>query len=143
MIELIYVSAETRPFSSEELAELLQVARANNTELGVTGVLLYLEGSFLQVLEGPEDVVMELFDKIGLDRRHGSVVLIRRSEIETRNFGEWSMGFREVSASEARMLDGYTGVLRGEPLNVEPDAKRLRTIIDSFQQGRWRQAANQ
>jgi hypothetical protein len=63
LIQCIYASAAGRAFDTEELAQLLKVARDNNAKLGLTGMLLYAEGSFFQVLEGPAQVVDALYAK--------------------------------------------------------------------------------
>ena len=60
MFHLVYVSSAVRPFSKSELVELLNVTRDNNSRLGVTGMLLYRDGNFMQVLEGGEPVVRAL-----------------------------------------------------------------------------------
>ncbi len=57
MFFLVYVSSATRPFSGEDLRALLETCRKDNAELGVTGMLLYKDGNFMQVLEGDEDAV--------------------------------------------------------------------------------------
>lgn len=140
MIELVYVSAAKRPFSPSELRELLAVARAHNTSVDVSGVLIHIEGSFLQVLEGEESEVEKLFEKIGGDPRHDKVAVLRRAAIEQRSFGEWSMGFEEVSGRDVTQLEGFTRVLHGQPLNVAAEGEHIRRIVDGFQQGKWRQA---
>ena len=93
MIEVIYASAEVQPFTATALAELLAKARKNNHALGVSGMLLHHNGSFLQVLEGPEPIVDALFTKIGKDPRHARMMIVKRRSISQRAFGEWSMGF--------------------------------------------------
>ncbi len=64
MFFLVYVSSATRPFSGEDLRALLATCRKNNAELGVTGMLLYKDGNFMQVLEGDEEAVRGLYEKI-------------------------------------------------------------------------------
>jgi Sensors of blue-light using FAD len=54
MYELIYTSAETQAFTPADLAAMLRVARENNAAAHVTGILLYHQGSFMQVLEGEQ-----------------------------------------------------------------------------------------
>lgn len=105
MISIVYVSAATQPFSPAELDALLEKSRTNNTRDGISGVLLYRDGDFLQVLEGPEEAVRRTYERISRDRRHGGVIVLDESEIDERNFGEWSMGFRRVNAGDS--LDGY------------------------------------
>jgi hypothetical protein len=92
MQQIIYSSAALAPFGERELTELLTLARVNNGRLGVTGMLLYHEGSFLQALEGDEAVLDALFAKIGKDKRHHRVVTLMRREIEAPQFDQRKMG---------------------------------------------------
>ena len=62
LVEYIHASAATHDLSGDDLIDLLRLARSNNTQLDITGMLLHHDGSFLQVLEGPEDSVRTLFD---------------------------------------------------------------------------------
>jgi hypothetical protein len=116
LIHCIYASAVSRDFETEELEELLQVARENNAKLGLTGMLLYAEGSFFQVLEGPADVVDALYVKIKRDKRHDNV---SREELAgilgVNNF------FRNAGAVECY------------------DAGRARKLLAAFSEGRWQQ----
>ncbi len=63
MFSLTYVSSAVRPFAEDELADLLAVSRQNNARLGITGMLLYKDGNFMQVLEGEEAEVRTLYEK--------------------------------------------------------------------------------
>jgi uncharacterized Fe-S cluster-containing MiaB family protein len=63
MLQVIYASAATKPFDRENLVELLKIARSKNMAADISGMLLYHSGSFLQVLEGPEQNVEELYPK--------------------------------------------------------------------------------
>ena len=96
MFYLIYVSSATRNLSSEELLEILRVSRRNNVENEITGMLLYKEGNFMQVLEGPKETVQQLHDKIELDARHKQMITLLSGQIEERQFPNWSMGFQNV-----------------------------------------------
>lgn len=100
MLSLVYVSAATRPFSQLELDALLEKSRRNNRQDGISGMLLYRDGDFLQVLEGPEAAVRATYARIGRDRRHGGVILLDESHVEQRAFRDWAMGFRRVSTAE-------------------------------------------
>jgi hypothetical protein len=70
----VYISCSARPFREDELLALLQKSRENNERLRLTGTLLYKDGNFIQMLEGPEDTVQAMTEKIGRDARHGSPV---------------------------------------------------------------------
>lgn len=93
MFYLIYMSSAVKPMNYDELSTLLKQCRENNPNQGVTGMLIYQKGTFLQMLEGEKQVVMDLYDKISNDERHTGVHLVLSGDIEQRNFKDWSMGF--------------------------------------------------
>jgi len=93
MFYLIYVSSAIKLMDQDELLLLLKEARENNHKLGVTGMLLYKEGNFMQILEGERHVILELYDMITKDSRHKNVIKIMTGDIKKRNYAEWSMGF--------------------------------------------------
>ncbi|RQW83287.1 MAG: BLUF domain-containing protein [Methylococcus sp.] len=108
MFHLVYVSSAIKPFSKTELVELLKEARENNECLDVTGMLLYRDGNFMQVLEGEETVVRDLYARIERDPRHeGSIILLEES-LKRRQFGEWSMGFRDLNDKDVHALPGFS-----------------------------------
>lgn len=100
LVHLIYCSAARERFTPQTLAQLLQHARRHNAEQGLTGMLLYTEGSFFQVLEGEEKAVDALFASIAGDQRHFGVTVIVREPISRRAFADWTMGFADMSAVE-------------------------------------------
>ena len=104
---LVYLSSSTDLFSVKDLADVLNVSRKNNSSLNVTGILLYHEGSILQVLEGDEAVVKNLYAKIEKDARHKNVVQMVGGTNSERSFPDWSMGFKTVSSSEWQEYEGY------------------------------------
>jgi hypothetical protein len=136
MHQVIYSSAAAAAFSERELTELLAIARINNGRLGVTGMLLYHEGSFLQALEGDERVLDDLFAKIGKDKRHHRVVTLLRRPIETRQFEQWQMGFASTKGLPQNM-PGFSEYLRlrGNPVESADVAARL---LAAFRDGRFR-----
>jgi len=92
MIRLLYFSQATNIISDEEVQNILQVSRRNNSSTGMTGVLLYGGGVFMQVLEGPEQSVLKKYVKIIDDRRHTNCQIIHITPTDERIFEEWSMG---------------------------------------------------
>lgn len=94
-------------FQPEMLKEMLISFRKNNEANGVTGMMLFSDGSFLQVLEGENNIIDTLIKKIKKDSRHHSVVQIAEGSITERNFGKWSMSFKTVSPEEFKELKGY------------------------------------
>lgn len=141
LVQLVYASASTVPFNSEQLDTLLEVARKNNASLDVSGVLLFHEGTFFQVLEGDPDVVQDLYDKIALDARHNNVLLLAKHDVEERNFGEWSMGFVRDQRT-MNELPGFVDFFSGRTfVDLARDSQRVRQILDGFRRGRWRRSA--
>lgn len=141
MLQLIYTSAATVQFSQKQLKELLHKARQNNESLGVSGMLVYNEGSFLQILEGEEESLTALYEKIEKDERHDNVKLLLRKEIEERSFGEWKMGFFDASRS-AEKLEGFSDFFRADIPFDEDDADRAKSVLMQFREGQWRQAVS-
>lgn len=91
------------------MAAILKTSRVYNAEHGVTGLLLYSQGKYYQVLEGEEAEVRSLFiDRISKDKRHHSITLLEEQKLEARNFPEWSMGFyweNDAGTEEFAMLN--------------------------------------
>lgn len=111
LFHLIYVSTAVAPMSDEALAELLQQSRARNLENRITGLLLYKNGHFMQVLEGDEAAVMKIFASIECDPRHKSIDVLRAEYIQYRDFPDWSMGFKNVDKIDPSTLPGFTPFL--------------------------------
>jgi hypothetical protein len=101
LFHLIYVSTAREELSVAELDRILESAAKYNAISGITGVLLYAGGTFMQVLEGGEAEIDETFARIREDPRHSSLIVIERAPIAERSFPQWSMGFRRVGATEA------------------------------------------
>lgn len=94
-------------FQKETLKDMLVSFRKNNEANGITGMMLFSEGIFLQVLEGEDRKVNTLVRKIRKDARHHSVVQLDEKAITRRIFPNWSMGFKVASAEEFKDLKGY------------------------------------
>jgi hypothetical protein len=99
MYRMVYVSSATELFSDTQLKSLLSKSRQSNTAHGITGMLLYKDGNFMQCLEGPKDLVLNLDAKIKSDPRHrGMLVLLKEENVEPQ-FNEWAMGFKKIDAT--------------------------------------------
>ncbi len=143
VFQLGYASAATQPFSDEDLVELLTKSRASNAERGVSGLLLYHEGSFLQVLEGDRSIVEALFDKIGEDPRHTDKLLLFRREGVERCFDEWTMGFHHLRPASGQVPSGLNRFLdTGATGLTADDGEWVRDILLGFREGRWRRTVD-
>jgi hypothetical protein len=97
---MLYVSGATRPMSPADLDAILAASRRNNEALDVTGLLLWAEGAFIQVLEGEADVVKRLAARIRNDNRHRNFMVLVEQESAERAFGRWSMGFKRLEPGQ-------------------------------------------
>jgi hypothetical protein len=98
MFYLIYVSSASQMIDANGLIEILEKARKKNERLGITGMLLYKAGNFMQLLEGEREIVLDLFETIRHDYRHRDVKQIIARETESRCFPNWSMGFSNMES---------------------------------------------
>jgi hypothetical protein len=108
LFSTVYVSAATREQTAAQLEQLLQESRGRNVATEITGVLLYCNGNFMQVLEGPRPAVQETFQRIEFSTRHRELVELVSEPIETREFSQWSMAFSRTQASQFLALRAAT-----------------------------------
>ena len=139
LIHLIYVSVSTNEFSQEALYELFSNASLKNQEHDITGLLLYVEGNFLQVLEGHEQDVLRLYKDIERDPRHTNSRKVLQAPIEERCFGNWGMGFAGVSAQEIQLIDGFSDFFTSNSTLHDLDEQRVGKVLQAFKEGRWRE----
>jgi Sensors of blue-light using FAD len=111
MFHVIYASAASHLLTKAELQAMLQETRETNVQVGVTGMLLYKDGSFLQVLEGDEEPVMKLVSRIKADPRHKNFQMLVRGTSEHRLFPDWSMGFRDLTDNSLKCTLGFSDFL--------------------------------
>lgn len=138
MFHLLYVSAASEPFGKAQLLELLEKSRANNARLGVTGMLLYKDGDFMQLLEGEEATVRALFDRISRDPRHQHSFIVLEEEVGERLFGEWAMGFRSLDDDDVRAIPGFSEFMNrhGELAGLRGRPETCLDLLRFFAAGR-------
>jgi hypothetical protein len=133
IFQLMYVSTASWPPNNDELAAILDVSRAKNRRLDVTGLLLYIDQSFLQILEGPEAAVMEIFRPIERDRRHFGIRVLVQQYVAERLFGEWSMGFDRWTRDAPRTADMFQITADAIENAISPEkAAALAVLLRSF-----------
>lgn len=103
---IIYLSAATELFPDDEIGNLLEISRHNNRDAGITGMMLYHDGSFFQVLEGDEPAVTALYARICRDPRNHRHTLLWQGTAAERAFPGWSMGFARIDKLAERHRDG-------------------------------------
>ena len=117
LVRLRYASraVDTSPAAIEAI---LEKAREHNPVSGITGILCYGGGIFLQAIEGGRMQVSELFGAIQKDQRHKDVALLHFEEISERRFGGWSMGQVNLSKLNHAILLKYSEKPELDPYSV-------------------------
>lgn len=122
LLRLTYASRAADGLTREDLSDIARKAQLRNAGLGITGLLLYVDGDFLQILEGPGGPVEEMFERIERDPRNKWVTRLATERILRRAFGDWSMGcfavgpetldeshFFRLDSERARVRPRFTG----------------------------------
>lgn len=107
MHHIIYGSRALRPFSDDDLLTLLLQARSHNQLHAISGALVYGNGQFMQVMEGEEPALANLYERLLRDPRHTQLVKYADKAIAERSFSEWSMAFQPVTEAQFTGLMGY------------------------------------
>jgi hypothetical protein len=114
----MYASRATGEISSDDLVASLKKSKANNPGQGITGVLCYSGGVFLQVLEGGRAAISALYNKIINDPRHRDVMLLSFEEIAERGFASWSMGQVNLQRVNPALLLKYSDTAELDPFSM-------------------------
>lgn len=114
----IYTSTPAKMLTEAELQELMEVAREANSRFEVTGMLICLPESYIQLIEGPKFHIEQLYQNIQQDKRHLRVTTLRQASIETRFFADWAMAFKRSDPN----------IMSLDVLNL--DAERVLQLFD-------------
>ena len=117
LVRLLYASRVADP-SASTTEDILSQSRSHNPACGITGILCYGGGIFLQALEGGRVQVSDLYGHIQKDPRHKDVVLLLYEEITERRFGGWTMGQVNVAKVNTSILLKYSERAELDPYSV-------------------------
>ncbi len=139
---IVYVSAAQPDLSSFELEWILRAARTRNISLDVTGMLVLVDETFCQILEGSLENVDGLLQRIKRDRRHSNVRLLQRQAITTRSFPDWTMsppsrGIRDFS--QAPDVDSFFDAMRPR---FDLDDQQISNVLSLFHAGAFAQKSH-
>lgn len=134
--QLVYVSNRKSNCTAEEIEKILASCKKNNPPLNITGVLLYSDTKFIQLVEGDAKVLTVLYDKIKLDSRHNSPMMLSYGPIKEKSFPSWHMGSKKMSANDVDFKTDisaedkavFNNLLNG----VEADGQRVLNILKKF-----------
>lgn len=131
---LVFISTAKKLMSDAELLDLLQSARSKNSENNITGMLLYGEGTFLQVLEGEREDLQRVYNAIQADFRHRNIIVMISGILNERIFSKWSMSFASVNAEVLEVVEGYLNPANmnfSSNVNNHPTVNMVKTFAES------------
>lgn len=132
-LEMIsYISLASKSPTESDLTHMLKEARLQNEKNQITGSLLYREGTYVQVFEGPPHATESLYKKILTDKRHHKVVTLFRRPTKRRYFRDWTMAFRTLSQSELDYAKDYAENLKSAPEDTSDATKEILDWIKSL-----------
>jgi len=136
--QIAYASRQSYILNDTDIMELLANCRRNNSLYQITGMLVFFDGTFVQYLEGPEKNIDALYKKISNDKRHRDIVLLIEDYIENREFADWSMAFKNVTAANIKDIEGLKDfkkedLFKGKnPENEHPGILLLKSFVNSL-----------
>lgn len=129
---IVYVSTAKAWLSEQNLEDLLIQARDRNKRHGVTGMLIYGAGNFIQALEGDRESVTRIFESIRNDPRHTNVIKIIDFEDGERDFPDWSMAYAHEPHRER--IEGCINILKDQRDAIDklPETRFIRRLLSNF-----------
>jgi len=118
LVRLMYASRALPNVTQEDLTAILRKSKANNPQSGITGVLCFSQGIFLQVIEGGRGAVNKLYNQVVADPRHTDVELMIYEEIGERRFAGWAMGQVNMARLNPALMLKYSETATLDPYSV-------------------------
>ncbi|GAA5484705.1 BLUF domain-containing protein [Haloferula sargassicola] len=131
IFSLAYASRPSRVLQGPEMQSLERQSAINNKVLKITGLLIWDDEWIVQILEGEEEEVRRLLEKIEADDRHRDLRVFAENFTPARRLGEWNMVFRTVRYQAPKMRDSYRGLvesLADTPLKLELSDDRVASF---------------
>ncbi len=146
LFHCIYTSVQTSLLAGTDITQLVRHSREANAKRDITGVLLHVENTFFQVLEGSAEAIDKLYEQILVDPRHTSITRIIYESIPRRYFSDCSMSLTTLSRDElSRLLEtpgshdpSHDRSHVHELLLAGLDEGRAKRLLQAFSDGRWR-----
>lgn len=133
MYQLLYVSQATHDIPASDLDDILRAGRVNNPTRNLSGILIHIDGGFLQVLEGARENVMDMYGKIAGDPRHSHPRVLMDRTVAARAFADWSLGYEHLKGAKDEMA-GMFGIVREAIAgHLSPGAGRVvATMLETY-----------
>jgi len=128
-----YVSSVNPNLTETQIQEVLNFSRNWNNDHNITGILLYSEGNFFQVLEGEKELLKTLFSRISIDKRHQNVMVIFEKEVSQPKFEDYQSDFISLdSRFEPEEINLYFSQIEKLNPNIQSS---VRYILNKFTEG--------
>jgi hypothetical protein len=128
---LLYISEQSRLFSDSDVERILNISSVNNHELALTGILIKNGNFFIQLLEGKQETVNQLYQKISLDPRHTRIKTLMTFSDSTRMFPQWSMGYVEGTKDNLKLTE-LIPLIHEEVMKKEDTKSRIISVLRKF-----------
>jgi len=121
LYEMMYISKAVEGVTKAEIKKIVEISVKNNKTKDITGMLVYRKNEFIQLLEGDQKAVLELYEKIAKDPRHESIFLIYKGEIKKRECPDWAMSYVDLDLPDnlAHLADQYQAIMDRTKKNME------------------------
>lgn len=124
-----YMSNQASVLSEKDIEKLLFQVREKNKHLAITGLLLLIQGKFIQYIEGPEEEINNVYKKIKQDPRHNDLLLLDKGELNERQFNDWSMAYKKIQDSEIEEIIGYKDLKLDELFFSSKDERSAHPVL--------------
>lgn len=122
------MSNQAQILTNQDIEDLLFQIREKNKRLAITGILLLIQGKFVQYIEGQASEIDKVYEKIKVDTRHNELVLLDSGEIEKRQFKDWSMAYKKVGDDEIKDILGHSK-LNLDDLFLKPTLEKTHPVL--------------
>lgn len=134
---LIYFSSSLKLVQEEDFISLLEQSRKHNSEKGITGILLCVRGNILQVLEGDQQAVEDLFNRVEQDTRHTDVSIAFKRPISQRLFPKWAMGYETITHRQLEEVKSLVNLETSDGEILPSKSPALRTLQVFYDSNRY------
>jgi hypothetical protein len=139
LANLVYISSTKNDMSEDDLLDILHEARTFNSACGITGLLLYRDYFFIQVLEGDYQAIEALFERISKDSRHSHILKLYTAPISERRFSQWAMGFASPNAMRLQDIEGFAAFFAHQPTPTSAEVAKevedyVEFVLEQFRQ---------
>lgn len=122
------MSVQSQVLTNQDIENMLFQIREKNKRLAITGILLLIQGKFIQYIEGQSTEIDEVYDSIKKDSRHNELILLDSGKLKTRQFKDWSMAYKKVGDEEIKDILGHSS-LNLDSLFLLPTTEKTHPVL--------------